>query len=471
MSSFLNYCYYWSTSEEQSILNIMKRYFYILLSFLLGLGFYGLDSHFLWTHQGQQSIVLSILICAMTLWITEVIPLFVTAIMSSFFLIIFTNFTPRAIFAPYFDPVIILFLGGFLLARAIQKHQMDFISAQYILSKVSNKPSYFLLALMFFTAFLSLWVSNTASAAIMIPLAIIILKENNLIQIHVKSRFATTMILGVAYAATIGGVGSLVGSPPNAIAVSYLEKQGIALSFLDWMIKTIPFLVLALIFIWQTLLWINPPEIKKIAFSKKYIAINKNHKLTLLIFLITVVGWLTTSLSGLSSSTVALVPIILLFIFQVLDEADLSKISWSTILLFGGGLSLGNALTQAGIGEWIVIWVQQYLVNTPQFITIFGFVISSILLTMTVSNTAAAAILIPLILPLAKPLGFSPTLAATLIAVGVSLDFMIPIGTPPSAIAHSTGLVKVSEMVKNGVLINIGTALILSTLFYFVYAF
>ena len=406
---------------------------------------------------------------AIFLWVSEVLPLYITSMFASFLLIVISDFSTKEVFHPYFDPVIMLFLGGFLLARALNKYRIDHFGAQLLLSRVGTKPSTFLLALMFFTAFLSLWISNTASAAIMIPLSILVLSENKLLNLPTKSSFGRSMILGVAYAATLGGIGSIVGSPPNAIAVKYLAEINIHISFLQWMYYTIPFVIICLLYTWRVLIFLNPPEISVIHFQKTEVNFSKDQYLVLSVFIITVLGWLTTTLTGISSSTIAMIPILLLFLFQLLDDKDLTSISWGTLLLFGGGLSLGNALTSIGAGQWLLSFVQIYLTDVHSFIMILGFIFAGILLTMAASNTAAAAILIPLILPMASSLGLSSHITAILIAIGVSLDFMIPVGTPPSAIAHSTGLVTVKEMIVNGVLINLGGAIILAVIYYLFY--
>lgn len=415
----------------------------------------------------NQAVVASTLMAVVVLWITEAIPLHISAMTGSFLLLALGDFSAKDIFQPYFDPVIVLFLGGFILAQGMQKYEIDHLMAHEILKRMGDRPLIFVLGLMLVTAFLSMWMSNTASAAIMIPISIIVLKENNLF--HQQSRFAKGAVLAVAYAATIGGIGSLVGSPPNAIAAKYLSEKNISLDFVEWMFKTLPFVVLALFFTWFLLFLFNKPEIEKIQFTYEVSRLNRSQKLIFIVFLITVIGWLTTKFTGLSSSTVALIPVISLFSLGLLDETDLSKISWSTLLLFGGGLSLGSAVNQVGIDTWVATLVQGWITGIPLFIALLILVFFGILVTMVASNTASAAILIPLMLPLSSSLGIDMKSMALLIAIGVSLDFMMPVGTPPSAIAYSTGVVKVREMIKNGFMVNIGTGLILVVLYYFFY--
>jgi len=415
----------------------------------------------------NQAVVAATLVAVIVLWISEAIPLYVSAMAGSFLLLALGDFSAQEIFYPYFDPVIVLFLGGFILARGMQKYRIDHRVAHEILKRMGDRPLIFVLGLMLVTAFLSMWMSNTAAAAIMIPISIIVLKENRLFHRH--SRFARGAVLAVAYAATIGGIGSLVGSPPNAIAAKYLGEQNISLDFVEWMIRAMPFVLLALVFTWLLLALFNRPEIEKIEFAYEEKRLDRSQKLIVIVFLVTVIGWLTTKYSGLSSSTVALIPVISLFALRLLDESDLGQISWPTLLLFGGGLSLGSAVNRVDIDLWLATLVQGWISGFPLFVTLLVLVFFGILVTMVASNTASAAILIPLMLPLSAGLGIDMKSIALLVAIGVSLDFMMPVGTPPSAIAYSTGVVSVREMIRNGFLVNIGTGLILVLLYYFFY--
>jgi len=282
------------------------------------------------------------------------------------------------------------------------------------------------------------------------------------------AHFAKRSVLAVAYAATIGGIGSLVGSPPNEIAAKFLGEQGIPLDFLEWMLMSLPFVILSLLFIWCMLL-LTPSQLEKIKFEFKSKPFTKEQKQVGVIFLITAVGWLTTKLSGLSASTIALIPVISLLAFGLLNDTDLKQISWPTLLLFGGGLSLGSAVNSAGIDVFFASWIQQSLSDIPLFLSLLVIVFFGILVTMVASNTASAVILIPLMLPLSDVLGLDMKSIAILVAVGVSLDFMMPVGTPPTAIAYSTGVFNVREMIKNGFLINLGTGILLVLLYYFFY--
>jgi sodium-dependent dicarboxylate transporter 2/3/5 len=337
----------------------------------------------------DQAVVAATLATVVILWISEVIPLFVSALIGSFLLLAIGDFSAETVFQPYFDPVIVLFFGGFILAQGMQKYRLDYRIAHEILKRMGDRPPVFVLGLMLVTAFLSMWMSNTASAAIMIPISIIVLKENGLF--HGHSRFARGVVLAVAYAATIGGIGSLVGSPPNAIAAKYLHESNVTLDFVEWMLKALPFVVLALLFTWLLLSLFNKPEIDRIRFTYHERKLDRSQKLISIIFLITVAGWLTTKFTGLSAAAVALVPVIGLFALKLLEVGDLAKISWSTLLLFGGGLSLGSAVNEVGIDSWLAGLVQDSITGIPLFAVLLMLVFFGIGVTMVASNTASAA--------------------------------------------------------------------------------
>ena len=197
--------------------------------------------------------------------------------------------------------------------------------------------------------------------------------------------------------------------------------------------------------------------------------LTREQGIVLAVFAVTALGWLSTQLTGLASATVALVPMILLYGLGLLDDTDLGKISWGTLLLFGGGLSLGSALTKVGIDSLMAEALTRQLGGLHVFLILIILIYFGILVTMIASNTVSAAILVPLMIPVAQGVGIDVRTMAIVIAIGVSLDFMMPVGTPPNAITYSTGLVRVKEMVKNGVVMNIGTGLILAVMYYFLW--
>lgn len=443
-----------------------KRATYFLVAGILAGCVYGIGGDL----EPRQRTVLAVVTVAVVLWVSEVIPLYITSLIASFLLIVVAGFGPQEVFAPYFDPIIVLFLGGFILARGMQKHGLDSFLARALLRRVGTHPSMFILGIMSVTAFLSMWMSNTAAAAIMVPVCVVVLKENQLFSS--TSSFARGCLLAVAYAATIGGIGTIVGSPPNAIAVRFLAANNVEMveiSFLGWMVQALPFVIVALIFVWLMVCLLNKPEVTEIHFGKKEGRMTREQGIVLVIFAVTALGWVSTQLTGLASATVALVPIILLYGLGLLDDTDLGKINWGTLLLFGGGLSLGSALTKAKIDILMAEALTRQLQGIHLFFILIILIYFGILITMIVSNTVSAAILVPLMIPVAQGVGIDVRTMATVIAISVSLDFMMPVGTPPNAIIYSTGLVRVKEMIKNGAIMNVGTGLILALMYYFLW--
>ncbi len=399
----------------------------------------------------EQQSVLAILVVSMVLWFSELMPLHATAILAAFLLVAFAGFSPAEVYSPFFDPVIVLLLGGFVLARALQKHGLDEYIALKFLHKTGTSPSRFLLGIMAVTAFLSMWISNTASTAVILPIGIVILSRNGLKPL--KSNFGKALILGIAFSATIGGIGTLVGSTPNVIAAKFLNENGISFGFTDWMYHGIPLVIVMVPILWVVLKTVYKPEIRKL----KAIPFEKNldgkQKGVLCIFALTVAMWLTTGLHGIPSNTVSLIPIILLYLTGLLDTGDFSKINWAALILIGGGLTLGLSISAVGLDVLFANLIEFLVANQPVFLVFVTIGLFAIALTIFASNTAAAAVMIPIMIPLALNLGLDPRTVVVLAGIGVSLDFIVPVGTPPSAIAYSSGFVRVKDMVRVGVLL------------------
>ena len=415
----------------------------------------------------QAKMVFAITVLAVVYWFSEVLPLHVTGLLVSFLLVLFGGFSPGQIFPNYFDPVVVLLLGGFMLAFALEKFELDELIALRVLKHVGHSPSRIVLAFMAITAFLSFWVSNTAAAAVMIPIALFILRKNKLAT--KDSSFAKVFLLCVAYAATIGGLGTLVGSTPNPLAQRYIQDLGQSFEFLDWSYYGLPFVVVFLLVIWFVVLRIFKPEISGLKIDSKEIRMDRSKWLVLAIFIATVFLWVTGSLTGLSSSVVALVPILLLYFTRLVEENDFSKINWPILSLIGSGIALGFAFHGSGFDLFIASLVEGLITGLPLLLVIFIVVVVSVLLTMLASNTASAAIMIPLVIPLAPVIGIRPEILIVIVAIGVSLDFTAPMGTPPNAIAFSTGFLSVKEMAKVGLLLSLLASILVALLATFIW--
>lgn len=408
----------------------------------------------------QAKLVLAITILAVVYWFTEVVELHITGFLIAFLLIVLGGFTPAEIFPNYFDPVVMLLLGGFALAVALQKYSLDSLLAFKVLNKVGTNPKTVLLAFMLVTAFLSFWVSNTASAAVMIPIGLIVLKQNKLSVL--KSKYAKSFLLGIAYAATIGGIGTLVGSTPNPLAAKYLNDLGQNFGFFDWAVYGMPFAIVFLFVIFFVLSFIFPSEVKKVSVQHKEKHLNKKQLSIIAIFAVTVLFWVLEPVIGISSSVVALIPVLLLFFSGLLKGSDFSKINWPILSLIGSGIVLGYAFHSSTLDLYIAELLKGFIVGQPLFFVFFAISIVGVIVTMFASNTASAAIMIPLIIPLAPILGIPVHALIIVTAIAVSLDFTAPMGTPPNAIAYSTGYLKVWEMAKSGLLLSFIASIMLS---------
>lgn len=426
------------------------------------------------------------------LWFTEGISLVATSVLIPV-LIVLTNIqSPQAALAPFFDPAVALIFGGFLIGRALSKYDLDKRLALMILSRSASSGSSLILTVMAVSAFLSMWISNTASAAIMIPIALAVISRIQ--SEEVRSKYGKVLVLGVAYAATVGGVATLVGSPPNPLAATYVKSfLGRDLSFISWIPYGLPVVFIMIPIIWQWLMFRFdlPKDIEEIRDLKevseneylKLGSMSMDQKLVVLIFASVVALWLTERVPdvvagligwsghGISSSIVALLGGLALLILRLLDEKDVSsEISWSSLLILGSGIVLGGAIIDTGLSTYIAHQLGG-LGTLPGIAVIVIIGVVAVLVTMVASNTGAAVILIPIAIPLATELGIDPILITMVIAIAVSMDFALPTGTPPSTIAYSTGKVELREMVSTGLVVDLIAILVVTLLVVYIWAF
>jgi len=437
----------------------------ILIAIVLSILIYFFSNYFQLPLSQEAIIVLSILVFTAFLWVTEAIPLFLTSIIASILIVLFGIYDFKEAVKIFADPLLVLFFGGFLIARAMQGVELDKRIAFVISGKFRN-DKHVLLALMFVTAFLSMWISNTASTIVMIPIALGIVHKFS----GKLTNFAKASVLGIAYAANIGGVGTILGSPPNAIVVSkLLEISNITITFFDWMIAALPLVIILIPIAWLLLLKIFPFEEEDSTSVIQLGAWTRNQLVFLAVFIGTILLWLTPSIHGLSSSLVAIISAAFLFIIGLLKVPDLNKINYNILLLFGGGLVLGSAMFATGLSEYFSEQVGALLFGYPNVLVFGGVTVFSIGLGALASNTATAAILAPVIIPLAETLGVSVVTLAMLSGIAVSFDFLLPVGTPPNAIAYSTGKVSIREMLKAGLLLTVISIIVLTLFAAFVW--
>ncbi len=408
----------------------------------------------------EQRIVLCITVLSVLLWATAAIPLYITSLLLPIWLTLFGLYLPIKILPLFFDPVIVLLLGGLLIARAMHNLKLDEKIAITLVSLATNTKN-IVIFLMITTAFLSMWMSNTATTALMLPIGIVLLKK---LKLETKI-YAKVVVLGIAFAANIGGIATLVGSPPNALTAGFLkELTGNVITFGGWMMYALPLTILLLPICWNLLWYWFKPEFKEVQIKKEKFKIGGKERIFSLIFFLTIVAWLTTPLHGVSSSIIALGSAIILLLLRFIKKEDLSKISWSTLFLVGGGLILGHAIVESGLSKSFIQLLGNSLLTQPLWIIAYGLIAVAMFWGVFISNTAAAALIVPLIIPLSALLGVNPIIYAVSVGIAVSLTFIFPIDTPPLALAYATGYIKIKDMLKVGLVMTL-ISLILVGLF------
>jgi sodium-dependent dicarboxylate transporter 2/3/5 len=393
---------------------------------------------------------LAIIAVAAYLWVTEAVPLYSTSFLVVFlevFLLAGPLKLDAGVFiAPFFDRVIMLFLGGFVLAETLAKFGLDTMLAGFILERTGTKPRRVLLGMMFVAAFLSMWMSNTAATALLIGMALTVIRG-----LPDDEPFRTALILGIPFAANVGGIATPIGSPPNAIAIGVLAEQGVRISFSKWMLVGLPVTAMLFFFIWWLLLRLYPPRVAAVELPPtRPERLNGRQKAVIAVFVVTVVLWLTAELHRLPAAVVATLPALVFTGFGFLDTDDFGRIGWDILILMGGGLSLGVAIKTSGLADWLLATLH---VGSAGVIPLTVVVILlAMAVTTFISNTSAAAMLLPLVAGLTgQP---APLVLAAGIAVSVSM--ILPISTPPNAIAYGSGFIKVRTMATAGALVCAG---------------
>nr|NLD41664.1 DASS family sodium-coupled anion symporter [Actinomycetales bacterium] len=425
-----------------------------------------------------------------TWWVTEAIPLPATALVPlvAFPLSGTSAFGPTA--APYANGTIFLFMGGFFLALAIQRWNLHRRIALGIVLLVGTKPKQLILGVMIATGFITMWVSNTATAVMMIPIGLSVLSlvyEGASTSTILKSNFGKAMVLGVAYAASITSVATLIGTPPNALLRAYILENlpDRELSFGSWMLFATPLAWIFLFIGWWLMvnvLW--KPEITEIPGGKPLIQkefrglgpMSRGEKMVAVVFAAGALSWifLPSLFDVFSDELVAMIIALVLFITPVyaregvnlLDWSTAKNIPWDVLILFGGGLSLSRMFTVTGFSQWIGEQTQGVGVLHPILIILIVTVIVVILTEFT-SNTATAAAFLPIMGGVAGGIGVDPLMLLIPVALASTYGFMMPAGTPPNAIAYSTGYLKITDMIKTGIWLNIIGAFLITLFVYF----
>ncbi len=409
-----------------------------------------------WTQGLAPRVAAAILILSVVLWVSEAIPLYVTGLLILVLEVVWLSpiireakpaFKDAAFFSPYFSDIIALFLGGMILAEGISRYNLDTLLTRRVVMWAGGRPRMVLLALMLTVGFISMWISNTAATALGV-----ILVHSLTRKLPENSRFGTAFYLGIPFAANFGGIGTPVGTPPNAIALGFLHKAGITdISFVDWLIALGPFALLLVFITWIVLILLfKAPEGKLEMGDGKAEPISRSGIVVLAVFLLTATLWLTSGLHGIPDGIVALVPAIIFLGFGLLNVKDFKGISWDVLFLVGGGMSLSVALTQSGLGDVIASAIPTGNISLPVLMLLFAFI--GLALSNVMSNTATANILIPLAF-LVQGVEYVPLVLASVIAVSSAM--VLPISTPPNALAYSSGKIPLKYMILTGGIMGI----------------
>ncbi|MFW6028140.1 MAG: SLC13 family permease [bacterium] len=423
-------------------------------------------------------------------WMTEAIPLPVTALLPLVLLPILGVTDIETTARAYAHPLIFLFLGGFLLAQAMQRWHLNRRVAQFILGFTGDHPAGVIAGVMAATAFLSMWVSNTATAMMMLPIGQSIIHARQWGPLTHKAPrsggSASALMLGIAYAATIGGMATLIGTPPNALFAGFMsETYGIEVGFARWMLIGLPTAAILLPIAWLILTRVAftlPPEPAAPkpmpASAEELEPLAKGARRTAAILLLAAAGWifrplLQTAVPALSISDagIALIAAIALFIVPagnprhgpLLTWDDAKKIRWDVLILFGGGLALADAISSSGLATWIG-GKTSGLDSLPFFVLLI--LVSAVIVAVgeLASNTAMASIFLPIAAATAISLGGAPLDLAMPVALAASLGFMLPVATPPNAIVYGSGAVSVHDMLRAGFLLNVAGIIVVAVL-------
>jgi sodium-dependent dicarboxylate transporter 2/3/5 len=442
-------------------------------------------------------------------WITDAIPIAVTALLPIVLYPLFGIMKTSAVTMNYGHHLVFLFMGGFIIALTIEKWNLHKRMALYIIKWIGINPRMIIFGFMLATAFLSMWISNTATAMMMIPIGLAVINQISPSRTdgsfeRGKSNFALALMLAIAYAASIGGISTLIGTPPNLVFIGMLKANfpsAPEISFIQWMLFAFPFSAILLPLAWFYLVYIaTPVRLSKNESQHKSIredlkelgTITKAEKYTLGIFLLTALLWMfradidlgffhfrgwasRVGLSGyVDDSTVAIAMAILTFIVPsgtkngervefLMDWKYATRVPWGILLLFGGGFALASGFQESGLTRWLGEQLAT-LHFLPVLVLIMLICFLTMITTEFASNTAMASTLLPIIAGLAVAIRINPILLMIPVTISSSTAFMLPVATPPNAIVFGSGYIRIRDMLRVGIGLNFA-ALILITIF------
>ena len=413
---------------------------------------------------------LAILLFVAILWFTEALHITVTALIVPVLAAVsgVPGMGTKQALAGFADPIIYIFFGGFALATALHVQKLDRKIALWLISLSRGNMLVSVLALFAVTAFLSMWISNTATTAMMLPLAMGMMSH---LDPEKDRKTFVFVLLGIAYASSVGGLGSLVGSPPNAIAA-----KALGLDFRGWMNYGLPMMLALMPLVLLSMYVVLRPD-----FSRKVdigdsepIPWNLPRLLTLLVFIVTAIAWIlgaqikTTFGIDSPDTVVALAAAVTVVVLGLVTWRDVAaNTDWGVLLLFGGGIALSSLLDKSGASLALGQALASQFVTTHPFIVILAVAAFIIMLTEFTSNTASAALLVPVFASIATQLNLPKEALVMVIGIGASCAFMLPVATPPNAIVFGTGLIKQREMMQVGMLLNVLCIILVTLWAYF----
>lgn len=463
-------------SKVQQLVDFQQKIIYMLGSIIFAFGL----TYYLATPElrTDQIYVLFLLFLSIALWVTEAVPPFTVGLLIFGFLVFalggyYHEIDPensakyvQKYVQTWSNSVIWLMLGGFFMAEAMQKVGLDKTLFKLTISKFGTQPRYVLLGIMLVTAVFSMIMSNTATTAMMIAAVIPFLDK-----LETKAPFSKALLIGIPAAASLGGMGTIIGSPPNAIAVEALNSHGIAFGFLEWMLIGFPIAIVLVVLFWLFLTKKFVPKVTTIDLSfldnvdehssSKLFVMKKRFVSALL--LLTLVLWLTTNFHGIPASAVSLLPIMFLTMFRIVSSDDVRKLPWDTLMLVAGGLSLGLAIKETGLAAYYVNFLKDYNLNFYVLVVLFSLL--TVIMSNFMSNTATVTILIPIAIMLVST---NQIVLPLVIGLSASTSLFLPISTPPNAIAFSTGRMQQKDFRFGGIVAGlIGPIIIITAILLF----
>lgn len=444
--------------------------------------------------QGQEQIqLLAVLLWMLIWWITSAVPIGVTALLPIPLFPLLGIMSIEAVTPNYANRIIYLFFGGFLLGLALEKWQVHKRIALNIMKKSGDRPQRVILGAMTATALLSMWISNTATTVMMLPIgmSVLALLDDKMPNARAGKHFGLNLMLGIAFAANIGGMATLIGTPPNLVLAGLIEEAGLApIDFASWLGFALPLVIVLflLVYLVGTRI-IFPIRMKKIEGLKPLIReelnalgkMNRPEKRVSLVMLGAALAWIFRSqlnriaaLQALDDTIIAVAAGVLLFALpagtrqkqRLLTWEDTKRLPWGILLLFGGGISLAKGMEATQMVQLVADWIGA--IPYPHLLLLLIVICAfSVLLTELMSNVALVSVFIPVALVMAGQLGALPLQLAVPLTLGASCAFMFPIATPPNAIVFSSGRIKMKEMARLGLWLNILSILIISLYCYF----